>query len=80
MKNQQENFWSGEFGKDYTDRNTRQNDDLDKVYKDWYGVSRVKMNETFLGAVPKDARILEVGCNTGMQLACRAESRPIQIR
>ena len=70
MKNQQENFWSGEFGKDYTDRNTRQNDDLDKVYKDWYGVSRVKMNETFLGAVPKDARILEVGCNTGMQLAC----------
>jgi pseudaminic acid biosynthesis-associated methylase len=70
MNNEQEKFWSSEFGKEYTDRNTRQNDELNKVYEAWYGTSRVKMNETFLKQVPKDARILEVGCNTGMQLAC----------
>lgn len=69
-KNEQEAFWGGDFGKDYTDRNTRHKEELNKVYQDWYGVTRVKMNETFLGSLPKDTRILEVGCNTGMQLAC----------
>ena len=70
IKNEQENFWSGDFGKEYTDRNTRQKDELNAVYEKWYGVSRVKMNEMFLSSLPKDIRILEVGCNTGMQLAC----------
>lgn len=70
MKNQQENFWSGDFGKDYTNRNSRHYEDFDKAYKTWYGVPRIKMNQTFLGSLPKDLRILEVGCNTGMQLAC----------
>ena len=70
IKNDQERFWSGDFGKEYTDRNTRQKDELNKVYQEWYGVTRVKMNETFLASLPKDTRILEVGCNTGMQLAC----------
>jgi pseudaminic acid biosynthesis-associated methylase len=70
MSNQQENFWSGQFGKEYTDRNTRQRDELNQVYQSWYGVSRLTMNEKFLGSLPKDIRILEVGCNTGMQLAC----------
>lgn len=68
-KNEQENFWSGDFGKNYTDRNTRYNEELEKIYETWYGVSRAKMNEAFLGNLPKDIRILEVGCNTGMQLA-----------
>ena len=70
MKNQQEDFWSGDFGKLYTDRNTRQNDELNDIYTTWYGVTRVKMNEAFLSSLPKNTRILEVGCNTGMQLAC----------
>lgn len=69
MKNEQENFWEGEFGKNYTDRNTRQDDDLNKIYQTWYGVERKKMNESFLASLPKETRILEVGCNTGMQLA-----------
>lgn len=69
-KNQQEQFWGGDFGKNYTDRNTRENEDLNKIYETWYGVSRTKMNEKFLNSIPKDSRILEVGCNTGMQLAC----------
>lgn len=69
-KNDQERFWAGDFGKEYTDRNTRERDELNKVYENWYGVSRTRMNEAFLASLPKDIRILEVGCNTGMQLAC----------
>lgn len=68
-RNEQENFWSGDFGKSYTDRNSRHNEEFNKAYQHWYGVSRTKMNEAFLGTLPKDSRILEVGCNTGMQLA-----------
>ena len=68
-KNEQENFWGGEFGKNYTDRNSRHNEEFNKAYDTWYGISRTKMNETFLGSLPKDLRILEVGSNTGMQLA-----------
>jgi pseudaminic acid biosynthesis-associated methylase len=68
-KNEQENFWGGEFGKNYTDRNSRHNEEFNKAYDSWYGISRTKMNETFLGSLPKDLRILEIGCNTGMQLA-----------
>lgn len=68
-KNEQENFWSGDFGKNYTDRNSRHNDALNKIYNDWYGFSRIEMNQTFLETMPKESRILEVGCNTGMQLA-----------
>lgn len=70
IQNKQENFWSGEFGKNYTDRNTRHSDEFNKVYQAWYSISRTEMNETFLGTLPKEIRILEVGCNTGMQLAC----------
>ncbi|MCX8492454.1 MAG: methyltransferase domain-containing protein [Cyclobacteriaceae bacterium] len=68
-KNEQENFWGGEFGKNYTDRNSRHSEEFNEVYKTWYGISRTKMNEAFLGNLSKDVRILEVGCNTGMQLA-----------
>ena len=67
-ENQQEKFWSGDFGKSYTDRNSRSNMEVDQAYKAWYGVSRADMNEIFLGSFPRDIRILEVGCNTGMQL------------
>ena len=70
MKTEQENFWSGDFGKNYTDRNSRQNDEFNKIYQAWYGIARTKMNQDFLGSLPRDIRILEVGCNTGMQLAC----------
>lgn len=67
--NKQENFWDGEFGKDYTDRNSRHEAEFRKAYLTWYGVTRAKMNDAFLGSLPKDIRILEIGCNTGMQLA-----------
>lgn len=68
IKNTQENFWSSDFGKEYTDRNSRDTKDWDKFYLDTYGVTKTAINERVLGSLSKDAKILEVGCNTGMQL------------
>jgi len=68
MLTKQENFWSSEFGKDYTDRNSHSLEDWNKFYIETWGETKTKMNEISLNEVSKDAKILEVGCNTGMQL------------
>ncbi len=68
MKTEQTNFWEGEFGKEYTDRNTFNHDGLNSYYTTNYGVSKDKLNEEFLGGLDKNTKILEVGCNIGMQL------------
>jgi pseudaminic acid biosynthesis-associated methylase len=60
--------WSGDFGREYTDRNDYSPDSLDELYRRNYGITRRELNEEFLSAVPKDACILEIGCNTGTQL------------
>jgi len=60
--------WSGQFGRDYTDRNTFSLPELDELYRRNYGASRREINDRFLQAIPKEARILEVGCNLGNQL------------
>jgi pseudaminic acid biosynthesis-associated methylase len=60
--------WSGEFGREYTDRNDYSTELLDDLCRRNYGVARSELNRRFLGSVPKDARILEVGCNMGTQL------------
>lgn len=64
----QEDFWTGDFGREYTDRNSRQLDEWNAFYQATWGQTKLAMNETFVGQLPRDARILEVGCNTGMQL------------
>ena len=68
MNTKQEEFWSGEFGKEYSDRNTWDLDEYDDFYKAEWGTTRTEMNEKFIGHLPKDIKILEVGCNVGMQL------------
>jgi pseudaminic acid biosynthesis-associated methylase len=60
--------WTGSFGRDYTERNQYLPADLDALYLKNHGVSRQELNGRFLQDVPRDARILEVGCNTGNQL------------
>ncbi len=65
---QQKERWSGDFGRDYTDRNTLSGSQLDSLYQTNYGITRRQLNETFLRDIPRDARILEVGCNSGNQL------------
>ncbi len=65
---QQEQFWAGDFGQSYTDRNTRDRAEWDDFYRQNWGLTKTDMNAAFLSDLPRDARILEVGCNTGMQL------------
>jgi SAM-dependent methyltransferase len=60
--------WSGDFGREYTDRNTFTPAQLDELYQRNYGITRSAINRRFLESIPRDARILEVGCNLGNQL------------
>jgi len=65
---QQERVWKGDFGREYTERNTL---DVASVNQAWlrnYGVARSTINQSFLSGIPKQARFLEVGCNAGNQL------------
>jgi|SRR5215469_2948161 len=64
----QTNVWQGDFGRAYTDRNTFSVEDLNALWMKNYGTSRSEITQTFLSEVPKNARILEVGCNVGNQL------------
>src|SRR3981081_2054991 len=64
----QTEVWKGEFGREYTDRNTFDVAALDVLYRQNYGLTRTQINQTFLQDVPKDQSFLEVGCNTGNQL------------
>jgi pseudaminic acid biosynthesis-associated methylase len=61
--------WGGDFGRDYTDRNSLEPEALNALYQQNYGITRSELNERFLAGIPIDARILEVGCNTGNQLS-----------
>lgn len=60
--------WKGDFGREYSDRNTFDADALDSLYLKNYGVTRTEINESFLRDIRSDASFLEVGCNTGNQL------------
>jgi len=60
--------WKGDFGREYTDRNTLDPEALDLLWHNNYGVTRTALNRRFLERLPKSARILEVGCNVGNQL------------
>lgn len=68
METAQTAFWSGNFGQQYTDRNPQSVEELNDLYQKNFSTSRTTMNLKFLGNLPRDIRILEVGCNIGMQL------------
>jgi pseudaminic acid biosynthesis-associated methylase len=65
--------WVNDFGREYTDRNILSQSVLNTLYEKNYGVTRRSLNELFLSGIPADARILEVGCNVGNQLAVLRE-------
>jgi pseudaminic acid biosynthesis-associated methylase len=73
LQTDQINRWSGDFGREYTDRNDYTPEQLDQFYLKTYGVTRRDLNQRVLQGVPKDAHILEVGCNMGTQLALLKE-------
>ena len=60
--------WTGDFGRQFTDRNSLTPAEMDSRYAKEYGVPRTLMNQEFLDALPRDLRILEVGSNIGNQL------------
>jgi len=73
MKTAQLEHWQSDFGRAYTDRNSLTPDALDALYRRNYGIGRKELNQRFLADMPRDARILEVGCNEGNQLCALRE-------
>ena len=68
METEQIGVWEGQFGKEYTDRNTLTLPQLDQLYKRNYGVSRTELNEEFVGSFDRSIKILEAGSSLGNQL------------
>jgi pseudaminic acid biosynthesis-associated methylase len=64
----QEIIWKSRFGEDYTNRNVYDNAGLDEAYISDLNISRTKMNQEFIGDLDREIKILEVGCNIGVQL------------
>lgn len=54
--------------KSYTDRNPKTPEEMDALCLKLYGVTRTHMNQAYLGSLPRDMRILEVGCGSGANL------------
>lgn len=68
QETEQIKFWKGDFGKEYTIRNTFSIEEMDSMYKQMWGVTKRTIDELFLGNLSRDIRILEAGCNVGQQL------------
>jgi pseudaminic acid biosynthesis-associated methylase len=62
--------WKNKFGKEYTDRNPGSLNELERLYRKSYGLTRVELNKLFLGKLNRNVKILEVGSNVGTQLMC----------
>jgi pseudaminic acid biosynthesis-associated methylase len=73
MKTAQLEHWRSDFGRAYTDRNSLTPEALDVLYRKNYGIGRSELNQRFLAEIPRNARILEVGCNEGNQLCALRE-------
>lgn len=70
IRTEQMEVWNGDFGKAYTDRNPHLLEELEALYERNYGITRAGMNKRFLDGIDRSAKILEVGCNIGIQLIC----------
>jgi pseudaminic acid biosynthesis-associated methylase len=68
VKTEQMSVWTGEFGAEYTRRNALTPEEVDELYRLRFGITRTALNERFIGHLPRDVRILEVGTNIGNQL------------
>lgn len=60
--------WMNDLGKKYTDRNAYTLDELDRLYKKYYGITRTELNKLFIKGFNRNIKILEVGSNIGNQL------------
>lgn len=64
----QSRMWSSDFGQRYTERNQWSSAQINQIFKDRFGLTRLEMNARLLGGLDRGIRILEVGCNIGLQL------------
>ncbi|WP_135854107.1 pseudaminic acid biosynthesis-associated methylase [Halorussus salinus] len=62
--------WAGDAGVEYTERNPHTVDDLETLRREQYGLTQSEIYRDLLGDVDRDAEILEVGSNVGVQLRC----------
>jgi len=69
LRTPQEEVWDSEIGIAYTDRSSPSLKEWEQMYIDRFGVTRTQMNTEFIGGLPQDLSILEVGCNVGNQLS-----------
>lgn len=60
--------WMGDFGDDYTARNSRSLNEVDEIWRSKRGISRSELNNLFFGPLDRSITILEVGSNIGNQL------------
>jgi len=60
--------WMNEFGKEYTDRNVLTLDEVNELYRKNYGITRIELNNLFIGELDRIVKVLEVGSNIGNQL------------
>lgn len=67
---EQASKWSGDFGREYTERNPQSIEEMEELYTRNYGLTRTELNQRFLDNLDRSMRILEVGSNVGNQLIC----------
>ena len=67
-KTHQQMAWAGDWGNEYVDRNPLTIEEYEQLYIKDYAVTRDEINREFLGDLPRDISILEVGANVGVQL------------
>lgn len=62
--------WTGSLGKKYLERNPKSDAEMNNLYRNKFGIDREQMNQQFFSETNVQlSRILEVGCNMGIQLA-----------
>jgi hypothetical protein len=55
MNNSRQNeAWAGSFGQEYTYRNALSLEELESLYKELYGISRLELNLEFLGNLDRE--------------------------
>lgn len=62
-----EAIWRSGVAAAWARRNSKTVEEMDRRYMTDYGVRRTELNTQFLQDVPRDAKICEVGCSTGLQ-------------
>jgi hypothetical protein len=67
-KTKQMEVWSGDFGREWTERCALGVEGTDQRFLEDVGATRSAMYQEFLAEVDRDSRVLEVASNMGIQL------------